>query len=246
MRLLLLLSIAAACASPKPLTPVPRHLLPVAPPASAPAAPAAPDEGSIKARSHQLFDAYDRADVATLEDLTGPTFGLYEQQRFKDRAMLFGQLKERAERHGPIHSRTWSDERALVSPDAAVFIGDAAEHVPADGSAAAIDDEGSNMVVWVHAGDRWVAAAWEWSPAGIEAERARWNSWLHRPRGSTTSRTRPSSRRSRVANRAPRSTSPWARAATRSSSRRRAGRSRASISPMRASRWRARRPRTRR
>jgi len=179
MRWLLLITLIA-CAAPKPL--VPPSCPPPLPARSAqPAAPQTPDEATIKDRSHQLFDAFDRADVMTFSDLTGPTFGLYEDERFKDRALLLEQLKARTERHAPIHSREWSSERVIADPYVAIFIGEATEHVPSDGNAPAISDEGANSLVWVREGERWVATTWTWMPAGVEAERQRWNKWLTEP-----------------------------------------------------------------
>lgn len=141
------------------------------------------DEATVKQMSHAVFDAFDRADAGALRDLTGPTFGLYEEQRFRDRDSMLDSLKSRAERHAPVHSRTWTDERVLLGGNTAIFIGEAAEHVPADGEVKAVDDDGSNMLVWVRDGAQWHAVIWQWEPAGIEAERARWNRWLTEGRG---------------------------------------------------------------
>lgn len=175
MRTVLLL-LFVACAAPKPLEAP--TCPPVAPAPAVPAAPTKPDEAAIKARSHQLFDAFDRADAATFADLTGPTFGLYEEERYKDRDLVLGGLKARTEKHAPIHSRTWESEQVFADPYVAVFIGEATEHVPSDGPSEPISDPGANTLVWVHEGDRWVAASWTWYRAGIDAERERWNRWL--------------------------------------------------------------------
>jgi SAM-dependent methyltransferase len=172
---ILLVTLFAACAT-APQAPVAAPCpATVAPPAAA--APAL-DEATVKQMSHALFDAYDRADAGTLRDLTGPTFGLYEEQRFLDHTAMLDMLKQRADRHAPIHSRTWGDERVLLSAGTAIFFGDATEHVPAEGDRQGSDDEGANTLVWVRDGDRWHAVIWQWTPAGIEAERARWNRWL--------------------------------------------------------------------
>ena len=165
----LLLAVMAGCAAPKPL--VARPSAPVPPPPAAPAAPTKLDETAIKQRSHALFDAYDRADVATFTDLTGPTYGLYEDGELKDRDRVLGSLERRNQRHAPIHSRTWGSEHAVADPYVALFFGEATEHVPPHDGDAAIDDDGANTLVWVHEGDRWVAASWTWARAGIQAER---------------------------------------------------------------------------
>ena len=180
MRSLLLLCFVA-CAAPKPIAP-----LTCPPPPPAPrAAEGAPDltEAQLKERSHAFLDAFDRASVVDIQDVLAPSFVWYEQERSADRDMLLGNLKRRDDRHAPIHSRTYSDERVFMSGNSAVFIGEATEHVPADGDAAAIDDEGANTLVWVRTGTRWQLALWQWDPAGIQAEQARWNKWLTEGRG---------------------------------------------------------------
>jgi SAM-dependent methyltransferase len=176
MKHALLLLVLVACAAPKPL--VAPSCPPPPPPPAAPPAPVAPDEATIKAKSHELFDAYDRGDAAALKDLTGPTFGLYENERYQDRDYIVSVLEARTKRHAPIHSRTWGDERVLVDPYTAIFFGEATEHMPAEGSSDAVSDDGANTLVWVREGNRWVATSWVWFQAGIEAERARWNRWL--------------------------------------------------------------------
>jgi SAM-dependent methyltransferase len=173
-----LVALAACGTAPHPVaTPCPATVAPVA--SHAPSL----DEATVKQMSHALFDAFDRADAAALADLTGPTFGLYEEERFRARDSMLESLKSRADRHAPIHSRTWSDERVLLSGTTAIFIGQATEHVPPEGDGKPLDDDGSNTLVWVRDGARWTAAIWQWDPAGIEAERARWNRWLTEGRG---------------------------------------------------------------
>jgi SAM-dependent methyltransferase len=136
------------------------------------------DEATVKARSHAFFDAFDRGSVEDLREMVGPAFIWYEAQRFSDREMTLDKLKQRSERHAPIHSRTWGDERVYIGGNSAVFVGEAKEHVPADGDRAAADEEGANTLVWVRTGDRWTVALWQWDMAGIAAEQQRWNSWL--------------------------------------------------------------------
>jgi len=147
MRTVLLL-LFVACAAPKPL--VAPTCPPVAPAPAAPVAPTKPDEAAIKARSHQLFDAFDRADAAAFADLTGPTFGLYEDERYMSRDLVLGGFKNRIEKHAPIHSREWESEQVFADPYVAVFIGEATEHVPSGGPTGPISDQGANTLVWVH------------------------------------------------------------------------------------------------
>lgn len=179
-----ILLVLAACVSAPPRVPPP-----VCPPqvAMTPAAlhgTAAPlDEAAVKARSHAFFDALDRASLGELQDALAPSFVGYEEQRFFDRGLLLDLVKQRRERHAPIHSRTWGDERVYLGGNSAVFIGEAKEHVPASGDSAASDDEGANTLVWVRDGGTWSAVLWQWGPAGLAAEQQRWNRWLTEGRG---------------------------------------------------------------
>jgi len=171
--------LAACAATPAPVTTPCPATVAALPAAAAPV----PDEAKVKEMTHALLDAFDRADAATLGELSGPTFGLYEEERFRDRTSMLESLKSRTDRHAPIHSRTWGDERVTLGPDTVIYFGEATEHVPADGDAKALEDEGANMVVWVRDGAHWKAAVWQWEPAGVAAERTRWNRWLIEGRG---------------------------------------------------------------
>jgi hypothetical protein len=153
-----ILLVLASCAT-APVAPVTAPCpATVAPPA---ATPTALDEATVKQMSHALFDAFDRADAATLRDLTGPTIGLYEDQRFRDRDSMLSGLTSRADRHAPIHSRTWSDERVLLGGNTAIFIGEATEHIPAEADHQGSDDQGANTLVWVRDGVQWHAVIWQ-------------------------------------------------------------------------------------
>ena len=174
MRTVLLL-LFVACAAPKPLEAP--TCPPVAPAPAVPAAPTKPDEAAIKARSHQLFDAFDRADAATCRSHRSDLRTL-EEERYKDRDLVLGGL-----RLAPRNMRRSIRARGRASRSSpiryvAIFIGEATEHVPSDGPSDRSAIPAANTLVWVHEGDRWVAASWTWYRAGIDAERERWNRWL--------------------------------------------------------------------
>lgn len=171
MKTSILLVLAACATAPPPAVTTPCPATVALPPATAPAL----DEAAVKQMSHTLFDAFDRADAATLRDLTGPTFGLYEEQEYVGRDALLKGVTARANRHAPVHSRTWSDEQVVIGGNSAVFIGKATEHAPPEADRQGADDEGANLLVWVRDGAQWHASIWQWERAGIEAERARWN-----------------------------------------------------------------------
>jgi SAM-dependent methyltransferase len=143
-----------------------------------------PDEALIKARSHDLFDAIDRADAATFQSMVGPSYGRFFAGRFYDTAFTVQGLQSRAAAHEPVRSRSWSDERVVAGPDAALFIGEAVEHVPASGDHPAADIDGYNTLVWTRSADGgWKAAAMTWQPAGVDAERQLWDATYRAPIG---------------------------------------------------------------
>src|ERR1700733_11402261 len=133
------------------------------------------DEATVKAKSHEFFDAMDRRDVAGSSEPLGPTSVLFESGRTMDAKFLATSYQARIDRHAPIRSRTWSDEHVYLGGGAAVFIGEAIEHVPAEADHPAADNDGYNTLIWVRDGDHWKIAHWQWARAGLEAEREMWN-----------------------------------------------------------------------
>jgi SAM-dependent methyltransferase len=142
-----------------------------------------PDETLIKGRTHDLYDALDRADAAAFQSMVGASYGRFFAGRFYDTAFTVQGLESRATAHDPVRSRSWSDERVVAGPDAALFIGEAVEHVPASGDHPAADIDGYNTVVWTRSGEDWKAAAMTWQPAGVDAERQLWDATYRAPVG---------------------------------------------------------------
>jgi len=136
------------------------------------------DDAAVVARTHELFAALDRADLASVRAMTTPTFTLYEEARFLETAYLTRQVQQRIDKQTPARSRTWSDEHAIGVGGTRVFIGRAVEVWPAIGGQPAFEQDGYNTIVWVRDGARWQAAFWQWDRAGTDAERQRWNAWL--------------------------------------------------------------------
>src|SRR3569623_958248 len=168
MRVSNLLVLLVACAAPKPVEPL---TCPPPPPAPRGLQGAADlTEAQVKERSHAFLDAFDRASVDDIQDALAPSFVWYEEQGARDKAGLVGVLQRRTDRHAPIHSRTYKDEHVYMSGNAAVFIGESIERMPPNGDSAAVEDDGSNTLVWVRSGTRWQLVLWQWGRAGIAAE----------------------------------------------------------------------------
>ena len=177
MRALASVLMFAACAStPKaPQVPVdPPKALDAVAPVAVSAAPEL-DEATLKAKSHAVFDAVDHFDKAAFTGVVTSAFVELTHQRFYDQALIAKALDNRAEKHLPIRSRTFSEERTFVGGGAAVYVAHDVEHVPSDGEHPAADFEGWDTLVWVRDGDRWKLAHWQWQPAGLEVERALWD-----------------------------------------------------------------------
>ena len=164
--------VLAACAS-QPVKPPELPPPPTVAPRPPPPAPLSAD--SVKARSHDFFDAIDRADVAAFSAPLAPSFVMFEYERYSTADQMRAWLQGRNDDHDPVRSRTWSDEHVYAEPSSAVFIGKAVEHLPATGARPARDEEGYNTLVWAREGDRWQVVYWGWQLSGIEAERQRWD-----------------------------------------------------------------------
>lgn len=167
----------AACAS----TPKSPHI-PVDPPKAldtvAPVAvSAAPDldEVSLKAKSRALLEAFDHFDKTTVLDALSPAFVFFAEQRFQDAALLGSRLETRKERHMPVRSRMFSEERVYLGGNTATYIAHDVEHVPTDGEHPAADEDGWDTLVWSREGERWKLAHWDWQLGGIAAERQLWD-----------------------------------------------------------------------
>src|SRR4051812_43351101 len=148
----------------------------------APAAPAAAmlDEATLKAKSHAWFDAYDRADLSAVKEPLGPAFVEYDLARFYSSKLVFEWIQSRIDRHAPVRSRTWHQERVFLAPNTAIFIGESVEHVPADGDKPAAEQDLWNQLVWVHDGTAWRLQQWAIREGGPDAEREGWNTTLRK------------------------------------------------------------------
>jgi hypothetical protein len=172
----LLLVLLAACAT------APVAQVPVAPPKPIPVAitPAvqpvpALDEATVKSRTHDWYDALDRADIAGFTAPLGASFIAFERARFLEPGSTTKGLQARIDQHQPARSRTWNEERVFLGESSAVFIGEAIVKRPASPEAQAGELRGYHTVVWAREGDRWVIVLSEWHRSGIAAEREDWN-----------------------------------------------------------------------
>ncbi len=132
--------------------------------------------------SHALLDAYDRADEDSVAGALGPAFVLFDDRRLMPRDTVLTRVHKRVMRHAPPRTRTYGEEHTSFSGNSAVFIGEAVEHYPRDGtlpcedgSCVTGDFDGWNTVVWVRDGAAWKVVSWEWVKGGLDADREEWN-----------------------------------------------------------------------
>jgi SAM-dependent methyltransferase len=140
------------------------------------------DEATVKAMSHALLDAYDRADEDGVAGALGPAFVLFDERRLEARDAVLTRVHKRLVRHAPPRTRTYGEDHIEVANNSAVFIGETVEHYPRDGalpcedgSCVTGDFDGWNTLVWVRDGSAWKAASWQWVKGGLEAERDEWD-----------------------------------------------------------------------
>jgi SAM-dependent methyltransferase len=161
--------VLAACAQPAQIPADPPRAVAIAP---APAAPAAPDldDREVIAKSHELLDAMDRADVAAFEAMVAPSFVYFLTERYLDAKNVSSTLQARVDRHSPVHSRTWDEQRVYRTASSAVFIGRSTEHVPPEGDFTGGDRDGFHTIAWIRTDAGWKVASLEYVRKMSKAE----------------------------------------------------------------------------
>ena len=134
-------------------------------------------------KSHVWLDAWDQWNAEQFVEPLGPTFILFEDARYISKDLLVARLKAGKEKQLPPRTRTWDDERTYLGESIAIFIGHAIENIPAQDARPATTQDGYNTVVWTRENNRWVIGHWQWSRAGLDADRDRWNDIYKQGRG---------------------------------------------------------------
>jgi SAM-dependent methyltransferase len=135
------------------------------------------DEAAVKAMTHALFDAYDRADEDAFARAIGPAFVSIEDTTVRERDVVLSDIRARRGRKEPVRTRAPGHEQVWIGPDSTVFIGESVEHIP-PGARFTGDYDGTSTLVWVRDGRDgavWKAAMWHWAKAGLDATRDEWN-----------------------------------------------------------------------
>lgn len=139
----------------------------------APLATEAIDETTVKAMSHVLLAAYDRADVDAVAGALEPTCDLFDDGHLYPHDALLDEVRARRDRHAPSRTRTTVEEHVQLGGNSAVFIGETIEHRFPDGPKLTGDFDGWSTLVWVREAGGWKAAHWQW--ARNLSPREEWN-----------------------------------------------------------------------
>jgi hypothetical protein len=131
--------------------------------ADAPLTYGAIDERTVKAMSHALFDAYDRADVDAVARALEPTCDLFDDGHLHEHEALLDEVRARRDRHAPSRTRKTAEEHVYLGDNSAVFIGETIEHYFPDGPKLTGDFDGWSTLVWVREAGGWRAAHWQWT-----------------------------------------------------------------------------------
>jgi hypothetical protein len=81
------------------------------------------DEATVKERTHAWLDTFDRADPQGFAEPLGASFVWFKDSQFMDKALVTSGLQRRKDRHLPIATRTWGEERVFVAEDVAIYAG---------------------------------------------------------------------------------------------------------------------------
>jgi hypothetical protein len=143
-------------------------------------APPRPSEADITARSHAIVAALDRADYATLDAATAPSFINFEGGKPRDRGAFLARVKER-DQDLMFASRSWASEHVAVHGDEATFIGKATEEAGGNTRHGGYIYVGWYVLHWVRSGAAWQLSLWTWQAEPQEADF--WNGVFHTGRG---------------------------------------------------------------
>jgi SAM-dependent methyltransferase len=133
-------------------------------------------EEEIKQLSYELLDAWDRGDVAKMEELLAPEFLHFEAGHGLDREENLKVLRNRRPGAPYIATRAWEDERVRIHGDIAMFTGKATEREGGNDKKGNYKYVGWYLLEWARHGDAWKARLWTWHRGGEDETRSHWNS----------------------------------------------------------------------
>lgn len=169
------LLIFAACtgaATPPVAGPAPAPAPATTPVASPPAAP--PTREQIVERSHAMLLAYDRADLAALDELWSAQLWHFEGGKPTTAAEERAATEKRVGEPVMIKHRTWSDEVVRLGTDDAVFIGKAVETQGGNDTHGGYRYTGWYTLQWAREAGSWKLRLWTWQRGG-GSQRDGWN-----------------------------------------------------------------------
>ena len=114
-----------------------------------------PCDAELASRSHDLIDALDRADLATVARTLAPGFVRFRDGAALDREAMLMRMMQRRSKVPYIASRTWTNECVVRTGNALVFTGTAHEIQGGNDTHGGYVFDGWYLLQWVPTGDAW-------------------------------------------------------------------------------------------
>ena len=140
-----------------------------------PDAPTLPDGATIAKKSHDVLDAFDRADVPAVTAALDLNY-IHFENRAIDRRHEIEELKARPPGPPQVAKRTWSDEKVYARGTDAIFIGRAHEQQGGnDKHGGGYTFDGWYTLGWSRSGNDWKLVYFTWAAVGAMGQTAIWN-----------------------------------------------------------------------
>ena len=138
---------------------------------SAPTSVPTPSDAELIKRSHDLVDALDRGDVATVAAALAPGFVRFVDGAAIDRdAMLLTTIQRRS-MVPDVESRSWDDDSVVRKDDMLVFMGKAHEVLSGNRTKGGYIHDGWYLLQWVRACGAWRVQLLTWQKEATERDR---------------------------------------------------------------------------
>lgn len=140
-----------------------------------------PSDAELIERSHDLIDALDRGDVATVAAVLAPSFVRFAGDTAMDRDAMLMAIMQRSTKVPPVEKRTWNNESVVRKGDALVFTGKADEVQGGNETKGGYLYTGWYLLQWVRVDDAWRVQLLTWQKDSTERD---WfNEVFHKGRG---------------------------------------------------------------
>ncbi len=121
-----------------------------------------PSDAELIKRSHDLVDALDRGDIATVAAALAPGFVRFVDGAAIDRDAMVLTTIQRRSMVPDVEKRSWDDESVVRKDDTLVFMGKAHEVQSGNSTKGGYLHDGWYLLQWVRTGDAWRVQLLTW------------------------------------------------------------------------------------